>query len=70
MSDTEFYIKELMSNECACHKRKRASHSFCYNCYRALPKEMKGPLWRKIGQGYEAAYEEAHAWLRNNLWEV
>lgn len=61
--DKEFYIKELMSDECACGRPKRPGHSFCYRCYRSLPGHMQHDLFQIVGNGYEEAYEAAVKWL-------
>ena len=58
-----FYIKELRSEECFCGKAKKRGWSFCYLCYRSLPRDMQRDLWRRIGFGYEEAYEAAVKWL-------
>lgn len=68
IKDWEWYFKELMSEQCACEKSKRRGHSFCYAGYTALPKELRKALWRRIGLGYEEAYEEAHKYLEENVW--
>lgn len=68
LKDRVFYVMELASEECACGKPKRERFAFCVRCYNALPTEMKKPLWQRIGQGYEAAYEAAHLWLTRNVW--
>ena len=64
-SDWGFYIEEFRSEECFCGREKRPKHSFCFSCYKKLPKEMQRALWRHFGRGYEQAYEAAHEYLRN-----
>jgi len=61
--DTDFYLTQLMSDECACGSPKRPRHSFCYRCYRSLPRHMQHDLYQYIGDGYEEAYEAAVEWL-------
>jgi len=63
-----FYADGLQSNECACGHTKKRGQSFCYNCYKALPQDMQGGLYKRIGQGYEEEYEEAVKWLEVNVW--
>ena len=58
-----FYYKELRSNECFCGKTKKRGYSFCIGCYRDLPGELQGALYKRIDDGYEQAYEEAVTWL-------
>jgi len=60
----KFYIDELMSDECACGRPKWPKRSFCYRCYVRLPADMRRDLYKRIGDGYEAAYEEAVKWLQ------
>jgi len=61
--DRRFYITELKSAECQCGRPKKPHKSLCYGCYKALPKQMRRDLWQGIGDGYEAAYDAAVAWL-------
>jgi len=61
--ELKFYLDELTSDECACGQPKKAGHSFCYRCYMRLPGDMRRDLWKRIGDGYEAAYEAAVKWL-------
>jgi hypothetical protein len=65
MSDTKFYIKELMSDECQCGRLKQHRRSFCYKCYTSLPKHMQRDLYQRMGDGYEEAYDEAVHWLNS-----
>lgn len=61
--DKLFYINELKSNECQCGRDKKPDYAFCFTCYDSLPWEMRKALWRRVGNGYEEAYEEAFLWL-------
>jgi hypothetical protein len=61
--DVRFYARELRSEECQCLRRKKSGHSLCWRCYSRLPAELRGRLYRRIGDGYEQAYEEAVTWL-------
>jgi len=61
--ELKFYLDELLSDQCACGMRKQPLHSFCYRCYMSLPGDMRRDLWQAMGDGYEAAYEEAVKWL-------
>lgn len=58
-----FYIRELDSEQCLCERPKWRGRSFCYNCYKSLPPDMQRALYRRIGEGYEEAYETAVKWL-------
>lgn len=57
--DIRFYVKELRSDECQCGGGKTRGKSLCYRCYSRLPVEMKKALYRRLGSGYEEAYEAA-----------
>jgi hypothetical protein len=64
--DVQFYIDQLKSNGCYCGAAKQRGRSFCYSCYMALPKDLRGALWKRMLCGYEEAYEEACQWLEEN----
>jgi len=66
--DQEWYFKELQSEGCLCGRTKKPKHSFCHDCYYSLPTGMRRRLYRRLGFGYEAAFEEAAAWLEENVW--
>lgn len=61
--DQHFYMQQLASAECFCERPKKPGRAFCYRCYKTLPPELRSPLYRPIGDGYEAAYEEAVRYL-------
>jgi len=42
---------------------KQPGKSFCYGCFKQLPPEMQHALYRRIGSGYEAAYDAANTYL-------
>lgn len=62
----EELITELMGRTCRCGKLKRSKKTFCQECFYALPKAMQMALYRRIGEGYELAYERAVEWLTKN----
>lgn len=62
-TDWKFYLDELKSEECICGMPKPSGRSFCYHCYKSLPRHMQRALYQRIGDGYEEAYEEAVEWL-------
>jgi hypothetical protein len=49
-----------------CGDTKMGSQSFCTHCYFRLPKDLRRNLYRRFGEGYEAAYESAVCWLRDH----
>ena len=63
-----FYADELSGNECACGKTKKRGQTFCYNCFKSLPKELQSALYKRIGQGYRTAREEAGKYLEVDVW--
>jgi hypothetical protein len=59
-----YYLKILAGNECPyCDGPKQRGYAFCYDCYFSLPKDLKNGLYRKIGQGFEEAVDEALGWM-------
>ena len=58
-----FYLKELQGNECVCGGFKKSGLSVCRECWAKLPPEMQQALYRRIGRGYEQAYEAAVEYL-------
>ncbi len=57
-------IEGLSSEMCQCGSKKRRKQSFCSSCYYKLPKETRAALYRRIGSGYEEAYDHAVGLLR------
>jgi hypothetical protein len=57
-------IQDLNGTVCLCGKTKESGHSFCYGCYRRLPRPMGSHLYRRVGQGYEEAFEAAARQLK------
>ncbi len=62
-TDTAFYKAEKQSNECQCGRGKSPGYSFCPTCYKSLTNDMQRALYRRMGLGYEEAFEEASQWL-------
>ena len=63
IADPGFYANELDGKECQCGRTKKSRMSFCYTCYKSLPRDIQRALYALIGSGYEEAYEEAVACL-------
>lgn len=57
------YLAALLSNECHCGETKRGNYSLCYGCYSKLPRDLRLRLYRRMGEGYEEAYDEAVKFL-------
>lgn len=66
--DRRWYAGELAGEQCLCENYKSSGYSFCYRCYRELPGEMQKALYRKVGAGYEEAFEAAVKYLEENVW--
>lgn len=58
--------RELMSDKCFCGKNKKPEMSFCYNCYKSLPINTQRALYKRIGEGYTEAFEDACLHLQGN----
>ena len=61
-----YYVDRLRSLKCRCDNKKRYAESFCYSCYKALPKDLRSALYNGLTEGYERAYESAVTWLDEN----
>lgn len=46
-----------------CGKDKRNIHAFCVGCYKLLPENLRYPLFKRPGEGFEEAYREAKEYL-------
>ena len=58
-------VKELAATVCRCGNRKASGNTFCGRCYFKLPKTTRAALYRRVGQGYEQAYNDAAGYLEN-----
>jgi len=65
ITDRHFYVQALNDEECQCGRPKVPGNAFCYICYKSLPDHLQKGLYRNLGDGFEAAYEEASLWLDN-----
>lgn len=54
---------ELAGIECRCGNPKEPKRTFCRKCYYRLPERLRVALYRRIGEGYEQARDEAGAFL-------
>jgi len=57
------YLSALYSNECVCGNTKKTKKSFCYSCYKKLPRDLQTDLYSRMGAGYEQAYDAAVKYL-------
>lgn len=63
--DRRFCIEALKSEECQCGRPKQRGRSVCFKCWQKLPDDLRRALYRKIGAGYEAAYDDACRFLND-----
>lgn len=63
MTSQSQLLKELDSKTCRCGRDKTRQQTFCKPCYWSLPAEMRTALYRRLGHGYEEAYEAAVGYL-------
>lgn len=59
------YLDILLSIRCQCGSRKNTGKSFCWPCFASLSKPMRQNLYKRIGEGYEQAFDEALARLNS-----
>lgn len=60
------YVTDLIGVVCkACRGAKPKGKSFCARCYYRLPRAMRMSLYRRVGEGYEAAFDAALARLKS-----
>ena len=52
-------IAELQGTACRCGSTKRPKQTFCHTCYYSLSADTRRALYRRVGEGYEEAYDEA-----------
>jgi hypothetical protein len=62
---SNYYLDIIKSNKCPyCDGVKDRGNVFCGSCYFSLPKDMRGDLYRPMGEGFEEAVDAALEWLR------
>jgi hypothetical protein len=57
-------VRELQSDICHCGSDKKPNTTFCTKCYFRLPHGMRQALYRRLGDGYADAVQEAKDFLR------
>jgi len=58
-------LRNLTESEvCVCGSHKRKKMSFCYECYMALPWNLRRGLYKTISEGYAIAWDEARTYLQ------
>ncbi len=61
VNDAIFVFAQLT---CWCGRNKFEKHAVCNHCWKKLDADQKKSLYLKIGQGFEQAYVEIHAYLK------
>lgn len=61
--DRMFYIGALKSNQCQCDRPKQPERAVCYKCWMRLTDDLRRALYKRIGGGFEKAYDEACGYL-------
>lgn len=60
------HLQSFISLTCpVCKNEKPKNSAFCKNCYFMLPREMQRALWKRMGQGYELAVDNALQWFKD-----
>jgi hypothetical protein len=57
-------VEALARRRCQCGAGKQPKRSFCGRCFARLPRELKERLYQPVGRGYEAAWQDALAYLQ------
>jgi hypothetical protein len=56
-------ITVLAKTTCRCGKPKKRGEAFCADCYIKLPSDFRTSLYKRLGHGFEEAYERAVGFL-------
>lgn len=54
----------LQHRQCRCLNPKQPGRAFCLHCWQQLPMNIRLPLYQRIGQGLEKAYQGACEYLQ------
>jgi hypothetical protein len=52
-------LQDLDGETCLCGEKKERGNSFCRPHYYKLPTHKRRALYRRVGRGYEQAFEDA-----------
>lgn len=63
-NDRKSILADFLGTKCVCGRPKAARQSHCRRCYFALPMPMRAALYRRFGEGYEAAFMASVQFLR------
>jgi hypothetical protein len=56
---SELLLTELRGSRCRCGVPKMPGRTFCRKCYYALSEAVRKALYKRMGNGYQEAYEVA-----------
>lgn len=56
---SRYYIRILSDKSCQCRREKKVGIAFCFTCWRSLSLGAQKAVYRKLGNGFEQAYETA-----------
>lgn len=54
-----YYARILIDPSCQCGRKKNDNMGLCFICFDSLSPEVKRGLYKKVGHGFEQAYESA-----------
>jgi len=57
-------VAELVGRVCSCGNIKGSGKSFCYSCWKHIPRSIQSRLYKRIGDGYEEAYTAARSSIK------
>ena len=57
-------LELLKSTTCKCGGFKKAKQAFCYNCFKLFPAKIQQDLYKRIGDGFEGAVDDALKFLK------
>jgi hypothetical protein len=64
-SEIGMILRSLSGTQCpACGGVKKSNQSLCFRDFRSLEQDMQRKLWRRVGAGYEEAFEAALEFLK------
>jgi hypothetical protein len=63
----DFYVKNYNSGKCLCGDYKPTRLTFCRDCFKSLPEELKDGLKGAIdNEEYQLTFNESYEFLKEN----
>lgn len=59
-------LAALKSGQCRCGHAKQTGMAFCFRCWQQLPENIRRALYKRVGDGFEAAFAAACQFLTLN----